>query len=120
SVLIISCLFFFSSRRRHTRSDRDWSSDVCSSDLPSYLDVSWIPVDASEAWKHQDKKDYFFGAHDDNRVQFTVGRDIRLDPPQQGAPLNYFIYPYGELDGKPLALASQFTFHDRMNAAGRD
>src|SRR2546421_6676625 len=27
------CSFFFSSRRRHTRSDRDWSSDVCSSDL---------------------------------------------------------------------------------------
>ena len=27
--------FFFSSRRRHTRSDRDWSSDVCSSDLGS-------------------------------------------------------------------------------------
>src|SRR5699024_12128880 len=27
-------LFFFSSRRRHTRSKRDWSSDVCSSDLP--------------------------------------------------------------------------------------
>src|SRR2546421_5046253 len=26
-------IFFFSSRRRHTRSDRDWSSDVCSSDL---------------------------------------------------------------------------------------
>src|SRR2546421_8942916 len=29
---VYSC-FFFSSRRRHTRSDRDWSSDVCSSDL---------------------------------------------------------------------------------------
>src|SRR2546421_8006838 len=28
-----SSFFFFSSRRRHTRSDRDWSSDVCSSDL---------------------------------------------------------------------------------------
>src|SRR5207247_4040624 len=27
------CIFFFSSRRRHTRSTRDWSSDVCSSDL---------------------------------------------------------------------------------------
>src|SRR5690606_40226803 len=27
--------FFFSSRRRHTRFSRDWSSDVCSSDLPS-------------------------------------------------------------------------------------
>src|SRR5215469_11914104 len=61
----------------------------------------WIPVDASEAWKHQDKKDYFLGEHDANRVQFTVGRDIRLDPPQQGAPLHYFIYPYAEQDGKP-------------------
>src|SRR2546421_6396857 len=30
---VLSHLFFFSSRRRHTRSDRDWSSDVCSSDL---------------------------------------------------------------------------------------
>src|SRR2546429_5749559 len=29
-----SLLFFFSSRRRHTRCSRDWSSDVCSSDLP--------------------------------------------------------------------------------------
>src|SRR5206468_5431791 len=29
--------FFFSSRRRHTRSDRDWSSDVCSSDLKMNL-----------------------------------------------------------------------------------
>src|SRR5699024_12153290 len=29
-------LFFFSSRRRHTRSKRDWSSDVCSSDLLAF------------------------------------------------------------------------------------
>src|SRR5699024_11610808 len=32
-ILKILYLFFFSSRRRHTRSKRDWSSDVCSSDL---------------------------------------------------------------------------------------
>src|SRR5699024_11273461 len=31
------CCFFFSSRRRHTRSKRDWSSDVCSSDLVTLL-----------------------------------------------------------------------------------
>jgi len=73
----------------------------------------WFPVDASEAWKHPEKKNYFFGAHDDNRVQFTVGRDIRLDPAQQGDPLNYFIYPYAEVDGKPLALESKFSFQDR-------
>src|SRR5699024_11280437 len=30
-------IFFFSSRRRHTRSKRDWSSDVCSSDLFSHI-----------------------------------------------------------------------------------
>src|SRR2546429_2725974 len=34
------CLFFFSSRRRHTRCSRDWSSDVCSSDLLREL-VQW-------------------------------------------------------------------------------
>src|SRR5256885_7262882 len=33
SVLITHCYFFFSSRRRHTRLQGDWSSDVCSSDL---------------------------------------------------------------------------------------
>ena len=32
-ILATTLLFFFSSRRRHTISDRDWSSDVCSSDL---------------------------------------------------------------------------------------
>src|SRR5260221_1023367 len=32
-VLAVACVFFFSSRRRHTRSLCDWSSDVCSSDL---------------------------------------------------------------------------------------
>src|SRR6266513_3111811 len=32
-VMSVLLFFFFSSRRRHTRSKRDWSSDVCSSDL---------------------------------------------------------------------------------------
>src|SRR5882757_10562505 len=36
-VLIIDC-FFFSSRRRHKRYWRDWSSDVCSSDLTGFFD----------------------------------------------------------------------------------
>src|SRR6266508_4123161 len=34
-------LFFFSSRRRHTRWPRDWSSDVCSSDLATSITASW-------------------------------------------------------------------------------
>src|SRR6185312_9575062 len=36
-------VFFFSSRRRHTRSDRDWSSDVCSSDLLGQASVQAQP-----------------------------------------------------------------------------
>src|SRR5699024_12100141 len=32
-LAFLAVVFFFSSRRRHTRSKRDWSSDVCSSDL---------------------------------------------------------------------------------------
>src|SRR5256885_3670903 len=34
---VLCLLFFFSSRRRHTRLQGDWSSDVCSSDLPAVL-----------------------------------------------------------------------------------
>src|SRR5699024_12036776 len=37
--LFVYSVFFFSSRRRHTRSKRDWSSDVCSSDLDVHEDV---------------------------------------------------------------------------------
>src|SRR5699024_11744180 len=33
-------VFFFSSRRRHTRSKRDWSSDVCSSDLVRFVRIA--------------------------------------------------------------------------------
>src|SRR5438094_7480897 len=37
--VLVFCFFFFSSRRRHTRSYGDWSSDVCSSDLlPQQVD----------------------------------------------------------------------------------
>src|SRR5205809_2720955 len=39
-MMPLACCFFFSSRRRHTRCSRDWSSDVCSSDLELKLDVS--------------------------------------------------------------------------------
>src|SRR5256885_4430180 len=36
-TLVVVFLFFFSSRRRHTRLQGDWSSDVCSSDLAAVL-----------------------------------------------------------------------------------
>jgi len=78
--------------------------------VPEY---GWIPVDASEAWKHPDKRDYFFGAHDVNRVQFTAGRDLDLAPKQAGEPVNYSVYPYAELGGKTFnGIQSKFAFQD--------
>ncbi len=64
--------------------------------------IGWVPVDASEAAKNPSKRGYFFGAHDENRIEFTKRRDLELAPKQNGAPLNYFIYPYAEVDGVPF------------------
>jgi transglutaminase-like putative cysteine protease len=79
-----------------------------------YLDgAGWIPVDASEAWKNPAKHDYFFGAQDDNRVFFTYGRDIHLSPDQKGDPLNFFIYPYVEVNGLPSKnMQTHFSFRE--------
>ncbi len=60
----------------------------------------WIPVDTSEASKDKSRKGYYFGTLDPDRIEFTTGRDILLAPPQKGDRLNYFIYPYVEVDGK--------------------
>ena len=107
-------------------------ADRTQSDIPGYhcwaefyLDgVGWVPVDASEAAKNPARRDYFFGAHDDNRVLFTSGRDLRLGPQQRGAPLNYFIYPYAELGDRPYGgIEKRFRFREieaRADAPDRE
>jgi len=84
----------------------------CWSDF--YIDGrGWIPVDISEAWKHPEKRDYFFGSHDVDRMQLSIGRDLRLNPAQEGKPLNYFVYPYVEVDGREHPNVSlAFSFAD--------
>jgi len=73
----------------------------------------WVPVDISEAWKHPEKRAYFFGAHDANRIEFSRGRDLALKPAQEGAALNYFVYPYVEVAGKEYSDVSlAFSFAD--------
>src|SRR5688572_31213401 len=51
--------FFFSSRRRHTRFDCDWSSDVCSSDLKTYGDLSDPAKLAAFEKNFNDNEDHF-------------------------------------------------------------
>ena len=93
-------------------------------DIPGYhcwaefysSNIGWIPVDISEAWKAKQKENYFFGSIDANRVQFSTGRDITLVPKQDGPPLNYFVYPYVEVDGKPYdKIDKSFSFVEKKS-----
>ena len=82
--------------------------------------IGWVPVDASEAAKNPAKREYFFGAHDENRVELSKGRDVVLTPKQQGDPLNYFVYPYAEVDGKPYAnIETGYSYRDLAQVAQR-
>ena len=78
-----------------------------------YSGGQWVPVDASEAWKHPQLRPYYFGHLDADRVAFTMGRDLVLKPRQSGEPVNFLIYPYVEVDGKPLPkeqIKNQFEY----------
>ncbi|HMB94798.1 MAG TPA: transglutaminase-like domain-containing protein [Tepidisphaeraceae bacterium] len=76
-------------------------------------DRGWIPVDISEASKHPEMKEYYFGHLTADRITFTTGRDLTLVPKQDGAALNYFVYPYVEVVGKPYTkIEKKFTFND--------
>jgi len=80
--------------------------------------IGWVPVDASEAAKNPAKRDYYFGAHDENRIEFSKGRDVILEPPQHAEPLNYFVYPYAEVDGQPFAgTAFEVRYRDAVPTA---
>ncbi|HVU31895.1 MAG TPA: transglutaminase domain-containing protein, partial [Opitutaceae bacterium] len=73
---------------------------------------TWVPVDCSEGWLEPGRREYFFGDHTPNRVTLSVGRDLVLAPAQAGPPLNYFIEPYAEADGRPVPASKTWTFHD--------
>ena len=59
----------------------------------------WITVDASEADKHPELKEYLFGTLSSDYLTLSHGRDIILEPAQKGEPLNIFADPYAEVDG---------------------
>ena len=80
--------------------------------LPGY---GWVPVDPADVRKAmlveklglQDAKtrgyrDYFWGGIDAYRFKVAVGRDLVLNPPQAGEPLNTFGYPYAEVGGRAI------------------
>ncbi len=75
----------------------------------------WIPVDISEANKHPQLREYYFGNLTENRVAFSTGRDLELVPKQDGGPVNFLVYPYVEVDGKVWPqekILKKFSFRD--------
>lgn len=81
-----------------------------------YLDEKgWVPVDISEADKHPELKEYYFGDLTADRVMFSVGRDLKLVPAARHQPLNFFVYPHIEVGGEKLPaenLELQFAFEN--------
>src|SRR2546429_3727596 len=74
-IVCVDINFFFSSRRRHTRCSRDWSSDVCSSDLVFLMADSSI-LDGNR-WPHWGQ---FCGLSTPARVDLRGGSPERLEP----------------------------------------
>lgn len=70
----------------------------------------WRPIDASEAWKHPEKREDYFARFDANKFLISIGRDIELVPRQKGEPVNIFFYPYVEADGKAIEDAAKMSF----------
>jgi hypothetical protein len=74
-----------------------------------------VPVDISEANKNPKLRDYYFGNLTPDRITFSTGRDIVLAPKQEGPPLNFFVYPYVEVGGKPYPadkVKRKFSYED--------
>src|SRR5207247_7694668 len=83
----------FSSRRRHTRSTRDWSSDVCSSDLKEYfLDEIGHYVYGGDTALHVAAAAY---RHDIARRLIAAGANLRARNRRGAEPLHYAV------DGMP-------------------
>ncbi|HYC77188.1 MAG TPA: transglutaminase family protein [Planctomycetota bacterium] len=75
-------------------------------------DLGWVPVDISEADKDPSMAQYYFGALTEDRISFTLGRDLELTPSPASGRLNFFIYPVAEVDGKSVKADRAFAYED--------
>jgi len=76
-------------------------------------ETGWFPIDASEAFKHPEKREVFYGTQPADRIHFTTGRDLQLGDGDAGGTLNYFIYPHVEVAGEVYDGPVEKTFRFR-------
>lgn len=75
-----------------------------------YAEGKWWPVDISEANKYTALATYYFGRHPANRIEFTQGRDLQLDPGPNSGPINFLAYPVMEIGKEPAFPKTFFSF----------
>jgi len=75
-----------------------------------YAEGKWWPVDISEADKYTSLSTYYFGHNPANRVEFSRGRDLVVEPGPETGPINFLAYPLLEVGGKPVKVKPQFGF----------
>src|SRR5438876_7898134 len=82
--MVLHFVFFFSSRRRHTRWTGDWSSDVCSSDL-----LNLVPPDSHEAGRLLAQHGWYSGFidADHSQAQRAFQRALSIAQRQDDAAL---------------------------------
>ena len=83
-------------------------------------EIGWFPIDASEAFKHPEKKEFFYGTHPGDRIHLSTGRDLRLGDGHAAKPLNYFVYPYVEVAGAAWDGAIEKSFSYSPAASAED
>jgi hypothetical protein len=75
-----------------------------------YAEGKWWPVDISEADKYAALATYYFGHNPANRVEFSRGRDLVVEPGPESGPINFLAYPLLEVGGVPVKVKPQFGF----------
>lgn len=80
-----------------------------------YADGKWWPIDISEANKYSALATYYFGHHPANRIEFSRGRDLIVEPGPASGPINFLAYPLLEINGREVIAKTTFSFN-RQNA----
>ena len=75
-----------------------------------YTDGNWWPIDISEGDKCSALSTYYFGHNPANRIEFSHGRDLVVEPGPTSGPINFLAYPVLEIGGEIAKAKVEFFF----------